>query len=241
MDHANFIDVDEARKIGEYLRLMLSPSKVSKIDEVVSYRTKYLTIVLEDIFQPYNASAPVRTSECLGISEIHVVENKSLYRPNEGIALGAQKWIQIQKYQTPNIDNTSHCISSLKERGYGIVATSPHSLENSYELDSIPLDRPLAILFGAEEFGLSQNAIGQADLFLKLPMYGFTESYNISVTVAIILSHLAFRVRKEIPNWTLSEEEKVFLKNQYYKRSLHNGALIESDLLQRIRGVQAES
>ncbi|TGK05442.1 TrmH family RNA methyltransferase [Leptospira langatensis] len=235
-EHANFINLQEAEKIGEYLRTMISPAKVEKIEEVVSYRTKYLTIVLEDIFQPYNASAPVRTSECLGLSEIHVVENKSLYKPNEGITKGAQKWIQIRKYQSPNKDNTSHCISGLKEKGFRIVATSPHALANSYELDELPLDRPTAILFGSEELGLSKNAMDQADLFLKLPMYGFTESYNISVTVAIVLSHLAYRLRKEVANWALSEEEKVFLQNAYYKRSLHNGNLVEADLLQRIRG-----
>lgn len=234
-EHADFIKLEEALEIGESLKSMLSPSKAAKIEEVVSFRTKYLTIVLEDIFQPYNASAPVRTSECLGLTELHVVENKSLYRPNEGIAMGAQKWIQIHKYQSPGSDNTRHCISGLKERGYRIVATSPHAGENSYELDALPLDKPAAILFGSEEFGLSANAMKEADLLLKLPMYGFTESYNISVTVAIVLSHLLFRVRKERTDWPLSEEEKVFLKNSYYKRSLHNGHLVESDLLLRIR------
>lgn len=233
--HADFIKLDEARLIGEKLRSMISSEKVEKIDEVVSFRTKYLTIVLEDIFQPYNASAPVRTSECLGICEMHVIENKSLYRPNEGIAAGAQKWIQIKKYQNPDEDNTRHCISGLRERGYRIVATSPHSLGNSYELDTLPLDRPLAVFFGSEDFGLSSYALDEADFFLKLPMYGFTESYNISVTVAIVLSQLLSRLRKESKDWQLSEEEKVFLTNQYYKKVLHNGHLVEADLLKRIR------
>lgn len=234
-EHSNFINLEEAKKLEEYFKTLISAEKVSKIQEVASFRTKYLTIVLEDIFQPYNASAPVRTSECLGLAEIHVVENKNSYKPNEGIALGAQKWIQIHKYQKPNFDNTRHCISGLKEKGYRIVATSPHTFENSYELDTLPLDKPSAILFGSEEHGLSSYAREEADVFLKLPMYGFTESYNISVTVAIVLSHLVFRLRKEVPNWTLTEEEKVYIRNSYYKKCLHNGNLVESDLLQRIR------
>ncbi|MCR1792647.1 MULTISPECIES: RNA methyltransferase [unclassified Leptospira] len=234
-EHSNFINLEEAKKLEEYFKTLISAEKVSKIQEVASFRTKYLTIVLEDIFQPYNASAPVRTSECLGLAEIHVVENKNSYKPNEGIALGAQKWIQIHKYQKPNFDNTRHCISGLKEKGYRIVATSPHTFENSYELDTLPLDKPSAILFGSEEHGLSSYAREEADVFLKLPMYGFTESYNISVTVAIVISHLAFRLRKEVPNWTLTEEEKVYIRNSYYKKCLHNGNLVESDLLQRIR------
>lgn len=234
-EHSNFINLEEAKKLEEYFKTLISAEKVSKIQEVASFRTKYLTIVLEDIFQPYNASAPVRTSECLGLAEIHVVENKNSYKPNEGIALGAQKWIQIHKYQKPNFDNTRHCISGLKEKGYRIVATSPYTFENSYELDTLPLDKPSAILFGSEEHGLSSYAREEADVFLKLPMYGFTESYNISVTVAIVLSHLVFRLRKEVPNWTLTEEEKVYIRNSYYKKCLHNGNLVESDLLQRIR------
>ncbi|EID99777.1 TrmH family RNA methyltransferase [Leptospira licerasiae] len=234
-EHSNFITLEEAIRLEQYFKTLISPEKVSKIQEVASFRTKYLTIVMEDIFQPYNASAPVRTSECLGLTEIHVVENRNPYRPNEGISLGAQKWIQIHKYQKPNIDNTRHCISGLKEKGYRVVATSPHTLANSYELNTLPLDKPCAILFGSEEKGLSSYSMEEADVFLKLPMYGFTESYNISVTVAIVLSHLAFRLRKEVPNWGLTEEEKLYIRNSYYKKCLHNGNLVESDLLQRIR------
>ncbi|TGL61547.1 TrmH family RNA methyltransferase [Leptospira sarikeiensis] len=234
-EHSNFINLEEAKKIEEYFKTLISPEKISKIEEVVSFRTKYLTIVMEDIFQPYNASAPVRTSECLGLTDIHVIENRNTYKPNEGIALGAQKWLQIHKYQKPNEDNTRHCISGLKENGYKIVATSPHSYENSYELDTLPLGQPLAILFGSEEKGLSEYAMEQSDLFLKLPMYGFTESYNISVTVAIVLSHLAFRMRKEVFNWNLTPEEQVYIRNSYYKKVLYKGNLVESDLLQRIR------
>lgn len=233
-EHSNFINLEEAVQLEEYFKTIISSEKVSKIQEVASYRTKYLTIVMEDIFQPYNASAPVRTSECLGLTEIHVIENRNSYKPNEGISLGAQKWIKIHKYQKPNSDNTRHCISGLRERGYRVVATSPHTLENSYELDTLPLDKPSAILFGSEEKGLSSYAMGEADVFLKLPMYGFTESYNISVTVAIVLSYLGFRMRKEVP-WALTEEERVHIRNSYYKKCLHNGNLVESDLLQRIR------
>lgn len=215
---------------------MLSESRRRKIEEVLSFRTKYLTIVLEDIFQPFNASATLRTSECLGLSDVYAVENRNSYRPNAGVAKGAQKWLRIHRYQSMGEDNTRFCLRHLKESGYRIVATSPWGDgETFHSLESLPLDRPTAVLFGAEEIGLSAIALSQADLHLRLPMFGFTESYNLSVTVAIVLSHLIPRVRREVEGWELTEEEAVHLRNFLYKKTINNGPVIETEFLRRLR------
>lgn len=225
----------EARALNRYFAEMLSESRRQKIEEVLSFRTKYLTIVLEDIFQPFNASATLRTAECLGLSDVYAVENRNSYRPNAGVAKGAQKWLRIHRYQSMREDNTRFCLNHLKESGYRIVATSPRNVETLHTLENLPLDRPTAVLFGAEEIGLSEIALSQADLHLRLPMFGFTESYNLSVTVAIVLSHLIPRVRREVEGWALTEEEAVHLRNFLYKKTINNGPVIEAEFLRRWR------
>ncbi|TGK17381.1 TrmH family RNA methyltransferase [Leptospira fluminis] len=229
------LSFEEAKALNGYFSEMLSESRRRKIEEVLSFRTKYLTIVLEDVFQPFNASATLRTSECLGLSDVYVVENRNSYKPNSGVAMGAQKWLRIHKYQDKNEDNTSACLGELKSAGYRIVATSPRDGEGLRSLEDLPLDRPTALLIGAEEIGLSERALAQADLHLKLPMYGFTESYNLSVTVAIVLSNLLPRIRAVSEDWRLSEEDTAHLRNFLYKKTINNGPVIESEFLRRRR------
>ena len=206
----------------EFLREYVTPNKQEKIAAVLDERTRHLTVILEDIYQPHNASACLRSCECLGIQDIHVVERRNDYKPNNEISMGSAKWLTMHRYH-----QTGSCIDSVKKQGYQLVATTPNV--DGCDLHLLPLDQPVALMFGTEEKGLSEEALAAADATLRLPMYGFTQSYNISVTVALTLSRLVERLRQSDTLWKLSEEEKKGLTLEFYRRIVRRHDLLEEE------------
>lgn len=204
--------------LGEYV----TRNKKQKMAEAIHDRTRFLSVVLEDIYQPHNASACLRTCDCLGIQDVHIVERKYEYRPHGGVSMGSTKWLSLHRYR-----KTSSCIETLRANDYRLVATSPN--EEGHDLLSLPLDRPIALLFGTEEQGLSAETMEAADTTLRLPMFGFTQSYNISVTVAICLSRLVERLRTEGINWQLGEKEKDELLLDWYRAVVKRHDLLEEE------------
>jgi len=184
----------------------LTDERFELFHTVLNNRTRYITIVLEDIYQPHNASAVLRTSECFGIQDVHVIENRNKYNINPDVVLGSTKWINLIRHNQKN-NNTTDTISALKNDGYRIIATTPHI--NDVSLDEFDLAKgKVALFFGTELNGLSNNVLDAADEFLKIPMYGFTESFNISVSAALILHELNSKMRTNNLNWQLTEYEK---------------------------------
>lgn len=206
----------------EYLKGFVSERRYTRIHEVVQLRTRYITIVLEDIFQSHNASAVLRTCDCLGIQDIYALENKNQLQVNPEVALGSSKWLSIHHYNAKQPDKNQQALQKLKEEGYRIVATTPHS--KGVMLDDFDLERgKTALLFGTELTGLSNSLIEEADEYLSVPMVGFTESFNISVTVAIVLYQLTTRLRNSDLPWKLTEEERLLLETEWVKGSISDG------------------
>ena len=186
-----------------------------------------MTVVLEDIFQPHNASAVVRSCDCFGVQDLHVIENKFEYEVNPKVVMGASKWIDIHKYGS-ELDVTNHTkstLQSLKKQGYRIVATTPHT--NDVSLDEFDVSTPFALVFGTEYEGISDIVKEEADEFLKIPMYGFTESFNISVSAALCMQHLAFKMRNEKVDFGLTKEEKEVLLLRWYKKIVTSSEQLE--------------
>jgi len=216
----------------EHLGRYISSERIEKIEAVLNERTHYICLVLEDINKPHNASATIRTCECLGVQNIHIIENaenESPFYASKLVTQGASKWVDLHRYRKKNKNNTLACIAHLKQEGYRVVATSPE--EDSLSLAEIPLDRKLAIMFGNEEKGLSREAFDAADATLRLPMFGFTQSYNISVSVAIAFSQMIAKLRASNIRWRLSDKEKQQLKRLWYRRSIRAGKMIEKAFL----------
>jgi tRNA (guanosine-2'-O-)-methyltransferase len=214
-------DADALRELIEFLGDFVTPNKREKIAEVLGERTDYVTVLLEDIYQPHNASAVLRTCECYGVQNVHIVENRNQYKVNPQVAMGSSKWLELHRYREAGRDNTGDCLEALRDRGYRIVATSPDTeCRVSHTPADLPLDRPLAILYGTEELGLTEGALAAADSYLRLPQYGFTQSYNISVSVAITLTTLMARLRSpDFPgDWRLSEDRSRELTLAFYRR-----------------------
>jgi len=212
-------------KLTRYLEQFVTARRLDLINRVLEQRTRYLSVVLEDIFQPHNASAVLRSCDCFGIQDVHIIENRNTYQVNRDVALGSYKWLSLYKYNKEPV-NTGPALEKLKKQGYRIVAATPHSEGCSPE--DFDLDKgKTALVFGTELGGLTNTASAMADEFITIPMVGFTESLNISVTVAIILYHLTRRLRKSDIAWKLSEAENLQIKLQWLKNSISRSDSIE--------------
>ena len=207
-----------------YLSKVITPERFSLFNKIIKDRTRYMTVVLEDIFQPHNASAVLRSCDCFGVQDIHIIENENEYKVNPDVALGSSKWLNLYKYnETEN--NTLSTINALKKKGYRIIATTPHNDDVNLEDFDISKGK-FALMFGSEQPGLSNIAMENADEFLKIPMFGFTESFNISVSAAIVLHHLSLKLRQSDIKFKLSEDEQNTIILEWLKQSIKKSDLI---------------
>lgn len=194
-------------KLLEYLKSFLTPQRQSRIEAVLSQRTRHFCAAVEDVYQLHNTSAVMRSCDVFGVQDLHVIEERNLKRIDREIAMGAQKWIDVHRYH-----KVEDCISELKNKNYQIVATTPHT--NDILLSNFDVTKKSCFFFGRETEGLSETVLQQANCFLKIPMVGFTESLNVSVSAAIILQSVTSKLRNSAINWQLSNEE---INKQYLK------------------------
>lgn len=213
----------------EYLSGFVTPNKLEKMDQALEHRTNRVTAVLEDIFQHNNISASIRSAEGFGIQNIHVIEERNAYDININISKGATNWVTLHRYNKHNGNNSEACFKTLRERGYWIVATSPH--ETAYQLHELPLDKKIAFVFGTEDTGISDYAREQADATVAIPMFGFTESFNISVSVSLCLYDVMTRLRQSDIPWQLTQEEKETIKLEWLRSSVRGADHLEKQFL----------
>lgn len=210
--------------LGQFVTL----NKKEKIAEVLTHRTRHVAIVLENIYQSQNASATLRTAECMGLQDAYVIENSNEYEVNPDVALGASKWVDIHRFNQQE-ENTAACFEHLRAQGYRIVGTSLGA--DSVHPADLPLDQKLALVYGNEEYGMSPYAHANTDLNIKIPMYGFTQSFNISVSVAISLSHVIRALHQSPVDWQLSDQEKADITLQWYRKIIDRSDIIERTFL----------
>ena len=210
----------------EFLENILTDNRKERFLNVLKNRTNHFTIAVEDIFQMHNTSAVMRSCEVFGIQELNVIEQRYGKSIDKEIAMGAQKWVDINAF-----DSISGCVDSLKAKGYQIIATTPH--ENDCLMDDFDISKPSALFFGTERDGLSEEILQKADGFLKIPMVGFTESLNISVSAAIIIQNLMHRLRNSDINWQLSDEEILKKRLQWARSSIKDIKRIEARYYQK--------
>jgi tRNA (guanosine-2'-O-)-methyltransferase len=210
------IDVDYLN----FLENILTDNRKEKFLNVLKNRTNHFTIAVEDVFQMHNTSAVMRSCEVFGIQELHVIEQRFGKSINKEIAMGSQKWVDIHTF-----DSVANCVTTLKNKGYQIIATSPH--EKDCLLEDFDISKPSALFFGTEREGLSDEILQKADGFLKIPMVGFTESLNISVSAAIIIQNLTTRLRNSNIDWQLSPDEILIKRLAWAKSSIKDIKRIE--------------
>ena len=200
-------------KLLEHLEGYLTESRKARFDAVLSQRTKHFTVATEDVYQLHNTSAVIRSCDVFGIQEVNIVEEQNSKQIDKEIAMGSQKWVDVNRFHS-----VKECLSDLKQKGYQIIATTPH--KNDGLLGDFDVTKKSCFFFGRETEGLSQDVIEEADGFLKIPMVGFTESLNISVSAAIILQHVTNKLKQTDINWQLTEEETLDKRIDWCKKTI---------------------
>lgn len=200
-------------KLLTYLENIISEERKERFLDILKDRTNYITVAIEDVFQMHNTSAVIRSCDAFGVQTAHLIESKYSEPLDKNIAMGAQQWVSTPRYNT-----TTECIDALRKDGYKIIATSPHT--DSYLLDDFKIDEKIALFFGTERSGLSQEVLDKADGYVKIPMVGFSESLNISVSAAIILQHITTELKKRVKGWELTPEEKLAIRLDWTKKSI---------------------
>ena len=222
------------KNLIEHFLKCITDERKALFEELIQKRTKYLTVVLENIYQPLNASAVLRSCDCFGIQDVYVIENYNEFKPDREVAMGASNWLTVNLYNK-NENNTLDCIQSLKNKGYRIVATSPHNSQT--DLINFDLSKgKTALFFGTEVEGLSDVVIENADEHLHIPMYGFTESFNLSVSAAICLYEMRMTMEKENIKWQMSKDEKNQVLLNWLRYSIDRSEIVEEDFLKNRLG-----
>ena len=212
------------QKLLEHLQGLLTQHRIDLFEKVLTQRTDHFTVVAQDVYQLHNTSAVVRSCDVFGIQNLHVIEENLPRRIDKEIAMGAQKWVDVHRYNT-----SRECLYELRQQGYQIVATTPHN--NSTMLADFDIAKPSAIFFGTEQNGLSEEILREADASIKIPMYGFTESLNISVSAAIILQSLREKLDTSNIDWQFSEERMQEVRLAWTKKTIKNS----EEIIERFR------
>jgi tRNA (guanosine-2'-O-)-methyltransferase len=223
----------QEKLLANHFAEFISEHKKEFVERVLNERTRHLTVVLEDIFQSHNASAAVRTCECMGVQDVHIIENTTTYEVNKYVLKGSYKWETLVRYKKTNENNTQYCYDALRASGYRIYATDPSPGNKSiHDIDIT--QSPVALVFGNELRGLSDYALQHADEKVSIPMYGFTESLNISVSVAVCLATLLPKLKANPEQFTLSADEKDELRLNWYRKMMRRPDIMEKLFLKTI-------
>jgi len=218
------------KELINYLSGFVTEARLKRFEDVLVNRTRHIAIGLENIYQAHNASAVLRSCDCFGIQDVHIIENENKYTYNPDVSLGSEKWLTLNRYNNKD-KSLENCIDTLKAKGYKIAVTSLH--QDNYTIEEVPLNNKVALFFGTEMRGATTELESKADMFVKIPMLGFTESFNISVAAALSMYTLSSRLRKENIAWQLNETDKEELRLQWLRNTIPKVELIEKDFLEK--------
>ncbi|MBR5820592.1 MAG: RNA methyltransferase [Alistipes sp.] len=189
----------------DYLSTFMTEERFSLFRQTLSMRTNYMTILAENTFHPHNAAALMRHCEAFGVQRMHTIETRCTFDPSQNISRGSDRWLNLVRHTS-----TSEALSALKAEGYRLVATTPHRESCTPETFDVGKGK-FALIFGTEHAGISDEAMAAADEYLRIPMCGMVESLNVSASAAILIYQLTQRIRAQVQEWPLSEEEQVRL------------------------------
>lgn len=219
------LSTEQKAALYEQATQFFSENKRALFDRLAPLRTRHISVVLEDIYQSHNASAVLRSCDCFGVQDVHVVEARNPFNPAGDVAVGSSKWVDYYRY-----NSIQDVYRNLHAKGYRIVATLPH--ENDTMIGDLDISQPTALVFGTELTGLTQEAIDGADAYVKIPMYGFTESFNISVCAALSLFSLTERMRRDTTlQWQLSDDDLLDLKLHWAMQAVKDGEKVIKNLI----------
>ncbi len=218
-------------ELRDYLSGFVTDRRFALFNQVILNRTRYMTLVLEDIYQPHNASAVLRSCDCFGVQDVHIIENRNSYEVNPDVALGSSQWLTLKKYYESE-ENTVGCLHQLKSQGFRIVATTPRN--DAPSLNDFDVHKgKFALLFGTEKEGLTADALQMADERVMIPMYGFTESLNISVSAALCLFYFTSEIRRQGISWQLNNDEMIDIQLDWFRNTITDCEILERMFLRK--------
>lgn len=225
------MNTETKKALIAYLSTIVTEKRSATIETVLAERTNYINVVVENLYQPHNASAVIRSCDCFGVQTIHTIENSNKFKTSKDIAAGSLNWVDIvQHNETEN--NTIAAIKKLKAQGYRIIATTPHT--NDCNVNELKLETgKMALFFGTEMHGLTEEMMEHADEFVKIPMYGFTESFNISVSAALVLNDLVTRLKSSDIDWKLEDEEQLDIQIKWLSKTIKGSDKVVKDFLEK--------
>ena len=213
------------QEIYDYLQQFLTNERLSKIEHFSKESSDFVLPVMEDVYQFRNAAAIVRSVEACGFHHVVALEEENVFNPNLKVTKGAETWVQVEKMPN-NLDS----LKEIKSRGYRILAVSPE--KNATMLPDYEVKEPIALVFGTELEGVSDEILDFADETLAIPMFGFTKSFNVSVAAAICMYELKQKLMKSGIEYQLSDEKLLELKIRWAKNSIKSS----EQILERVLG-----
>ncbi len=216
------LNQEQIKNLTKYLKNYISENKIAKAEEVLNKRTNHFTIVLENLQDQHNNTACIRNCDCFGIQNIHIIQHLKTFKIKYGYAPGAIGWVEKNIYDRHNKRTNQDCFEKLKQEGYKLICLSPHEEANT--IYNFPLEEKAAFVFGSEKDGLSEVAMKAADSFMTIPMFGFTESLNVSVSLGILLSQIMPKLYQSNIDWQLSPKEKELVRFKWYKNMLRKSS-----------------
>ena len=224
---------EEEKKVFDHLAQFVSDHKKAFVEKVLAHRTRYVTIVLENIYQSQNASAAIRTCECMGLQDIHIVEDTAKYQLNIRVLKGSYKWMDFHRYRDRQVNNAEVCFNRLRKDGYRILVADPAA--DGVSIDELDVSAgKMALVFGNELRGASQYSLQHGDQKIRIPMFGFTESLNVSVSVAVCLNTILRNLRRSGKPIGLTEDEKNIVRLAWYRKIVRRSDLLEREFLRTI-------
>ncbi len=202
---------------------MLAPNRITRIGDVLSRRTRSITLLLENLHDPHNAAACLRSAESFGVQDVHVIEGLNRFKPGRRVVQGADKWLDVERY-----GSTAQSLTALRKAGYRVYVSDLSAARPIHDLD---FSEPCALAFGNEHLGASQELIEGADACFVIPMRGFCESFNVSVAVALSLFYAVTRRFSDYASGgDMEEEDQLRLRKEWIRRSVNRLGDIEAAL-----------
>jgi tRNA (guanosine-2'-O-)-methyltransferase len=173
----------------EHLSAFVLPERLRRLREILSRRTRHVTVLLERVHDPHNIAACLRTCDAFGIQDLHMVpDDPTSTKISRVVSSGAHRWITLHRH-----DDTESALEALRDAGYAVYATALGAGPAPTPVHALPLAEPLCIAFGNESDGVSDFLREHADGLAVIPMQGFVESLNVSVAFAIAVATLRQR------------------------------------------------
>lgn len=205
-----------SEKTYEYLKQFLTGERLEKIEHLASESSDFVLPVMEDVYQFRNAAAIIRSVEACGFHKVVAMEARNVFDPNLSVTKGADTWVEIEK-----MPHSLESLQQIRSSGYRLVAVSPE--KQATMLPDFEIGTPVALIFGTEWQGVSEDILDFADDTLAIPMYGFTQSFNVSVAAAICCYDLKQKLLKSGLEYKLSPDKQLALKIRWAVNSIRSG------------------